>query len=216
MTMRSEVASLSLFALALSACETKREPTRADSAPTVTVAQSAPQGDTPRGVDLRPHYRGIGRPATAAEVRAWNIDVNGSGTGLPGGRGTYARGAQLYAQQCASCHGAKGEGIAPNPRLVGTEPSDFSFGRDPKLVKTIGNYWPYATTLYDYINRSMPFNAPGSLRPDDLYSIVAFLLVENRVIDTSMVIDARSLPRVHMPARDRFVLDDRKGGATFR
>jgi len=221
MKMRGGIAAIPFLALAQLACETKREvppPSGANSTPAAAAAIAPPasESDVPRAVDLRPHYRGIGRAATAAEVRAWNIDVNGSGAGLPKGRGTYARGAQLYAQQCASCHGPKGEGIAPNPRLVGREPSDFSFGTDPKLVKTIGNYWPYATTLYDYINRSMPFNTPGSLPPDDLYSVVAFLLVENRVIDTSLVIDAKSLPRVRMPAHDRFVQDDRKAGATFK
>lgn len=158
----------------------------------------------------------IGRAARDAEVRAWDIDVAPSGRGLPPGRGTYARGATVYAQQCASCHGVAGEGIPPNPKLVSREPTDFSFGSNPKLVKTIGNYWPYATTLFDYVNRTMPFNAPQSLRADDVYSVVAFLLVENGVIDKATAIDARSLPRVRMPARDRFVVDDRLGGAVFR
>jgi S-disulfanyl-L-cysteine oxidoreductase SoxD len=161
-------------------------------------------------------FRTIGRDARAAEIRAVDIDVNPSGAGLPAGRGTYTRGVQVYAQQCASCHGAKGEGLAPNPRLVGSEPRDFSFGNDPKLTKTIGNYWPYATTLYDYINRAMPFATPGSLPPSDVYSVVAFLLAENAIIDRSAVLDARSLPKVKMPARDRFVIDDRKGGPGFR
>jgi len=145
------------------------------------------------------------------------IDANPSGAGLPPGRGTYARGAQVYAQQCASCHGPRGEGgIPPNPKLVGTEPRDFSFGNDPKLTKTIGNYWPYATTLYDYINRAMPFATPGSLAPAEVYAVVAYLLAENGIIAKSAVMDARSLPRVRMPARDRFIVDDRKGGPGFR
>ena len=122
----------------------------------------------------------------------------------------------MYAQQCASCHGAKGEGIPPNPKLVGAEPRDFSFANDAKIAKTIGNYWPYATTLYDYINRAMPFATPGSLPPSDVYSVVAFLLAENGIIDKRTAIDARTLPRVRMPARDRFVTDDRRGGAGFR
>jgi cytochrome c len=158
----------------------------------------------------------IGRPATAEEIARVNIDVNPAGVGLPPGRGTYQRGVTVYAQQCASCHGEKGEGIAPNPRLVGAQPTDFSFGRDRALVKTIGNYWPYATTLYDYINRAMPFASPGSLPPDDVYSVVAFLLAENGVIEKTVALDARTLPAVRMPARDRFVPDNRLGTSTFR
>lgn len=106
--------------------------------------------------------------------------------------------------------------MATNPRLIGAEPRDFSFARDPKLPKTIGNYWPYATTLYDYINRAMPFTAPGSLPPSDVYSVVAFLLAENGIVGRQDVIDAASLPRVHMPAHERFVPDDRAGGRVFR
>ncbi len=161
-------------------------------------------------------FRSIGRVAASAEVRAWNIDVNVSGVGLPPGRGTYDAGAKLFATQCAACHGPKGEGIPPFPRLIGAEPRDFSFARDVRLPKTIGNYWPYATTLYDYINRAMPFTAPGSLKPDDVYSLVAFLLAENQVIDRSTVMDRGSLPKVRMPVHDRFVPDNRTGGATFR
>jgi len=174
-------------------------------------------------VDARPapalptRFGTFGRRATPAEIRAWNIDVNASGVGLPPGRGTYARGATLFAAQCAVCHGAHGEGIPPIPRLIGREPRDsFPFGRDAKYVKTIGNYWPYATTVYDYINRAMPFPAPGSLRPDDVYSLAAFLLAENEVIDRHTVIDARALRNIRMPARDRFVVDNRSGGRGFR
>ena len=163
-------------------------------------------------------FRTIGRDARPAEIREWDIDVNPAGAGLPVGRGTYARGAQVFAQQCAVCHGPKGEGTQPpNAKLIsGPEPRDFSFGRDPKLTKTIGNYWPYATTLFDYINRAMPFNTPGVLPANDVYSVVAFLLAENGIIQKTETLDARSLPRVKMPARDRFVPDDRKGGRVFK
>ena len=182
------------------ACTTEREP-----ASRTAVSQKLPA-----------RFRTIGRAASNTEIRAWDIDVNPTGAGLPAGRGTYTRGAQVYAQQCASCHGAKGEGIAPNPKLIGPDPRDFSFASDAKIARTIGNYWPYATTLYDYVNRAMPFATPGSLPPSDVYSVVAYLLAENGVIDKQMIIDAQSLPRVRMPSRDRFVLDDRKGGAGFR
>jgi S-disulfanyl-L-cysteine oxidoreductase SoxD len=177
-------------------------------------SEAAQAGTSPR------RFRTIGRDARPAEIRAWDIDVNASGAGLPAGRGTYARGVQIYAQQCASCHGPKGEGTPapnPNPKLIGgPEPRDFSFGRDPKLTKTIGNYWPYATTLFDYINRAMPFATPGVLPANDVYSVVTFLLAENGIIQKTEVMDARTLPKVKMPARDRFVADDRKGGAVFK
>jgi mono/diheme cytochrome c family protein len=161
-------------------------------------------------------FASIGREAQPDEIMAWDIDFNPSGAGLPAGQGTYARGTEVYAQQCASCHGAKGEGVLPNTKLVSATPTDFSFARDPKAVKTIGNYWPYATTLYDYINRAMPFGAPGTLPPADVYSVVAFLLAENGIIEKTAVMDARTLPQVRMPARDRFVVDDRKGGPSFK
>ncbi len=163
-----------------------------------------------------PQYSAIGRAATTDEIKAWDIDFNPSGANLPVGSGAYARGAEVFSKQCASCHGAKGEGIAPIPRLVGAEPKDFGFAVDPKLIKTVGNYWPYATTLYDYINRAMPYATPGVLPANDVYSVVAFILAENGIIAQADVMDATSLPKVKMPARDRFVLDDRKGGAGFR
>ncbi|MEK7401369.1 MAG: cytochrome c [Gemmatimonadota bacterium] len=162
-------------------------------------------------------YRSIGRDASYAEVRAWDIDANPDGAGLPTGRGTYAKGADVYAKQCAVCHGAKGEGIPPTyPKLIGAEPKNFPFGDDPKAAKTVGNYWPYATTLYDYINRAMPFPASSTLKPDEVYSVVAFLLAENGVIARDAIMNARMLPAVKMPGRAHFVLDDRKGGPGFR
>lgn len=159
----------------------------------------------------------IGRVATAAEVQAWDIDVNPTGRGLPPGRGTPDEGARVFAARCAACHGARGEGLAMYPKLIGRDPhDDFAFGRDPKLVKTIGNYWPYSTTLFDYIRRAMPLTAPGSLSSDEVYDVVAFLLAENNVIARDAVMDRRTLPAVNMPARNRFVRDDRAGGSGFR
>jgi len=160
---------------------------------------------------------GLGRDADSTAIAAWDIDVNPAGAGLPPGRGTHDEGAVIFQAKCAACHGARGEGMHPAyPALVGTEPRDFSFDDDPKKVKTIGNYWPYATTLFDYLRRTMPQTAPGSLQPDELYALCAFLLAENNVIPRDAVMNATTLPRVHMPARDRFVLDDRTDGPTFR
>lgn len=168
--------------------------------------------------------QGVGRPATRAEITAWDIDVNPTGAGLPAGRGTAAEGEPIFAAKCASCHGPAGEGLPaalaglpPAPPLVGREPREgFPFSQSPKYLKTVGNYWPYATTLYDYINRAMPLNAPGSLEASEIYALVAWILTRNEIIPTTTVIDAASLPRVTMPARHRFVPDDRRPGPEFR
>jgi cytochrome c len=212
--MLARTARTAGLALALAACSDRETAVTQQGDAAVHVARPADVRATP---PLPSRFRTIGHDATRAEIRAWDIDVNPAGNGLPQGRGTYAAGVTLFAQKCAACHGARGEGMGPYPRLIGRDPRDgFPFGQDLKYVKTVGNYWPYATTLYDYINRAMPLTAPGSLRPDEIYSITAFLLAENDIIDRNAVMDARSLPRVKMPAHDRFVVDDRKAGAGFR
>ncbi len=143
--------------------------------------------------------------------------MNPKGEGLPAGSGTALTGAAVYAAKCASCHGLKGEGgTPPNAKLVGRDPRDFSFADTTGGTKTVGNYWPYATTLYDYIRRAMPQNAPGTLTADETYGVIAWLLAENEIVPRDQVIDATSLPKVVMPSRDRFVMDDRKGGPGFR
>src|SRR5256884_1388526 len=159
---------------------------------------------------------GFGKAARPADVSAWDIDVMPDGTGLPPGSGTAPQGAAIYSHKCAACHGPTGtEG--PSERLVGREPRQgFPFGSDPRWVRTIGNYWPYATTLYDYVNRAMPLNAPGSLKPDEVYGLVAFLLWRNDIIASSAEMNPQTLPRVVMPAHDRFVPDNRRGGPEIR
>lgn len=167
--------------------------------------------------EARPTHYAIGRAPTAEEIAAVNIDANPSGVGLPAGQGSAKEGAAIFAQKCAVCHGPHGEGIEKNPRLIGREPPPgFAFASDVKAPKTIGNYWPYATTLYDYMHRTMPLNAPGSLAPAELYSLAAFLLSENGIIDANMIMDAKSLPAVKMPAQPKFVRDNRTGGAGFK
>jgi cytochrome c len=163
-----------------------------------------------------PERYGFGQPATPQQVAAWDIDVKPGGEGLPAGSGTVDQGERIYARKCAPCHGVTGtEG--PNDVLVGRDPRDsFPFGREPRLTSTIGNYWPYATTLYDYINRAMPLMEPGSLTPNEVYALVAWLLWRNEIIEREAVMDPRTLPAVVMPARDRFVADNRRGGAEVK
>jgi cytochrome c len=158
---------------------------------------------------------GIGRAAGTVEIAQWNLDVMPDGTGLPPGGGTAADGAPIYASQCANCHGDTGQ--KGRDWLAGRQPEDaFPFGQQPRERKTIGSYWPYATTLFDYIRRAMPQNAPGSLGDDQLYALTAHLLNLNGIIEVNTEMNAQSLPRVRMPARDRFVPDDRRGGEEVR
>ena len=163
-----------------------------------------------------PSSFGIGRIATAEEIAARDIDIGPDGRGLPPGRGTAAEGGALYAARCASCHGKNGtEG--PNDVLVGRIPGEaFPFSKDATVPRTIGNYWPYATTLFDYIRRAMPPNSPGSLSDNEVYALVAHLLAWNRLIAPDAVLDAQSLPKVQMPAQKRFVPDSRPGAGGAR
>lgn len=163
----------------------------------------------PGTTDADPGTRyGLGRPADVQLVARLDTDIDPSGAALPAGRGTAAEGAVLYAAQCAMCHGAEGLGMPPAfPRLLGRDPKaeDFAFADDPKLPKTIGNYWPYATTLFDYIRRAMPLTAPGSLTDDQVYALTAYLLAADGVIPKESTLDAASLAAVKMPYTDRFI-----------
>ena len=172
------------------------------------------QGESPQ--HDAPDSFGFGQPATADDIRAWDIDIMPDGTGLPPGSGSVERGRRTYSAKCASCHGATGvEG--PYDVLVGRIPNDeFPFANERSFRSTIGNYWPYATTLYDFIYRTMPFEAPGSLEPDEIYSLVAALLFMNDIVPEDAVMDAETLPQVVMPSRDRFVADNRRGGPEIR
>jgi mono/diheme cytochrome c family protein len=174
-------------------------------------------GDGAAATPEHPSRFELGRPADPTHIAAIDIDVAPGGAGLPAGSGTHAQGAAIYAQKCASCHGAKGEGNAPIPRVIGRDPREgFPFGTDPKLPKTVGNYWPYATTVFDYVRRTMPPTAPGSLQPAEVYSLVAWLLAENEIIGKDSVMSAETLAQVKMPARDKFVKDDRQGGKVLK
>ena len=178
----------------------------------LTSAQSAPK-----------RY-GIGTAATPDQIAALDIDVRPDGTGLPPGSGSARDGAPIYAQKCAACHGANGEGATADA-LVSAAPNDIApFGPDyerwrsgrPDVPFTIGNYWPYATTIFDYVRRAMPASAPGTLTADETYSLTAWLLARNDIIAEGDVMSAETLPRVRMPARNRFVPDNRRGGSEVR
>jgi cytochrome c len=180
------------------------------------IAAGAMAQPSPQTPSAAPARFGIGRLATPAEIAARDIDVGPDGAGLPSGRGTAGEGAAIYATRCASCHGKTGtEG--PNDVLVATPTgAGFPFAKDPSVPRAIGNYWPYATTLFDYIRRAMPPSAPGSLSDHEVYALVAHLLAWNGLIEPNLVIDAQSLPKVKMPARDRFVQDQRSVGPMKR
>jgi cytochrome c len=142
----------------------------------------------------------FGRPATPAEIAGWDIDASPSGAGLPPGHGDVRQGEAIFTAKCASCHGARGEG-KPMTRLAG----GIGTLRDKKPEKTVGSYWPYATTLFDYVRRAMPLNAPQSLTPDDVYAVSAYVLFLNGIVAQDTTLDADSLVNIKMPNRDGFV-----------
>jgi cytochrome c len=147
---------------------------------------------------------GIGLPATPTEIAGWNIDIDREGHNLPPGSGTVSRGHEVFDQQCAACHGAKGEG-GIGDRLVGGQGTLAT----PKPVRTVGSYWPYAPTLFDYIRRAMPQNAPQSLSNDDVYAVSAYVLNLNGLLPPDGVLDAKTLPAIPMPNRSMFTGDTR-------
>ncbi|RUO99169.1 cytochrome c [Hyphomicrobium sp.] len=145
----------------------------------------------------------LGTPLKPAEVSKWDRTIFPDGRGLPPGRGTAEEGRSLYAAKCASCHGARGEGATAEDLIGPPKPPTPD---NPN--KTIGAYWPFATTVFDFIARSMPPAAPGSLSGDEVYALTAFLLSANGVIKEDEVMTAATLPKVKMPNRDGFVWID--------
>lgn len=171
----------------------------------VLVALFASGFANPSPAPGRPSAPSFGAPASPAQIAGWNIDVERDGAGLPPGSGTPATGATLYAAKCAACHGSEGQGRAvpgrgPYPRLVG----GIGTLASEHPVKTVGSFWPYATILFDYIRRAMPFDAPGSLSNDQVYALSAFILEKNGIIADNAVMDAKTLPSVTMPNIDGF------------
>jgi cytochrome c553 len=147
---------------------------------------------------------GFGKPLNESDIKQWDITVLPDGTNLPPGSGTAAEGAKIYAVKCSACHGDAGKGgVAPYfPALVGGQP--LTNGID--TVKTIANYYAYATTIFDYTRRAMPYNMPRSLTDDEVYSLTAYILALNKLIGDNDVMDAKTLPHVKMPNRDNFIM----------
>jgi S-disulfanyl-L-cysteine oxidoreductase SoxD len=147
---------------------------------------------------------GIGHTVTPNQIRSWDIDVAPDGKNLPPGSGSVVQGKEVYFAQCAACHGPQGQG-GLGDRLVGGQGTLAT----PSPIKTIGSYWPYATTLFDYIRRAMPLNAPQSMSNADVYAVAGYLLYLNGLVGEDAVIDATTLPAIRMPNRDGFVGDER-------
>ncbi len=156
----------------------------------VAPAKTAIAADSPQ----------FGKPVTAQDIAAWDISIGPDGAGLPPGKGTVAQGETVFAAKCQACHGEKGAG-GPNDRLVG---GAGTIAPDKTPVKTVGSYWPYATTLFDYVRRAMPWDRPKSLTDAEVYAVAAYVLYLNGVIGQDDVLDAQSLPKVKMPNREGF------------
>jgi S-disulfanyl-L-cysteine oxidoreductase SoxD len=151
-----------------------------------------------------PSYSNIGRAPTKEEIQAWDISVGPDGKGLPPGQGTAKDGAAIFAVKCAVCHGPNGEGAKIGPRIVGGI-ADTETLTTLKPVRTVGGYWPYATTVWDFINRAMPRGQSGTLTPNEVYALTAFILAKSEIIKEDEVLDAKTLPKVQMPNRNGFV-----------
>lgn len=173
------------------------------AAATILIGTAALSAQSPRF--------GVGRPPTLEEIRNLGSAIAPDGTGLPEGSGSVAEGRAVFAAQCARCHGPTGEGDV-GARLVGGQGTL----RTPRPLKTVGSFWPYSTTLWDYINRAMPFDKPGLLTSSEVYAAAAFILNLNGIVADKDVMNAASLPKVRMPNRDGFVADPRPdvGGAS--
>lgn len=168
------------------------------------LAGSLPAAAALAANPAHPHRYGLGQPATPQQVAGWHIDIAPDGKNLPAGSGTVLEGKKIFDSSCASCHGAKGEG-GMGDRLEGGQGTLAN----PKPIKTVGSYWPYATTLYDYIRRAMPMTAPQSLSNDQVYAVAAYVLYLNGLVKEDSTLDAKSLMAVKMPNRDGFISDPR-------
>jgi S-disulfanyl-L-cysteine oxidoreductase SoxD len=151
-----------------------------------------------------PSYSNVGRTPTKQEIEAWDISVGPDGKGLPAGQGTAKDGAPIFAAKCAVCHGPNGEGAKIGPRVVGGI-ADTETLTTLHPVRTVGGYWPYATSVWDFIRRAMPRDDSGTLTPTEVYALTAFILAKSNIIKEDDVLDAKTLPKVQMPNRNGFV-----------
>jgi mono/diheme cytochrome c family protein len=151
-----------------------------------------------------PDYKNVGRAPTKQEVEAWAISIGPDGKGLPPGQGSAKDGAPIFAAKCAVCHGPNGEGGKIGPRVVGGI-ADTETLTTLKPVRTVGGYWPYATSVYDFIHRAMPRDDSGTLTPNEVYALTAFILFKSNIIKEGDVLDQKTLPKVQMPNRNGFV-----------
>lgn len=149
---------------------------------------------------------GLGRPATAEEIAGWDMDVRPDGTGLPPGSGTVVRGEEIYLERCAVCHGEFGEGAGRYPVLMG----GFETLTEDRPEKTVGSYWPYASTIWDYVQRSMPFGDARSLTADETYAVTAFLLYLNEVVEDDFTLTQGNLTAIRMPNEDGFFVREQR------
>jgi S-disulfanyl-L-cysteine oxidoreductase SoxD len=152
----------------------------------------------------QPPKHGVGRAPTEQEIRALGVMVAPDGKGLPEGAGTATEGREVFAARCAKCHGEKAEGDV-GPALVGGQGTLAT----PKPRKTVGSFWPHATSVWDYVNRAMPFNQPGLLNHNEVYAVVAYILHLNGIVGEKQSMNSKTLPQVRMPNRDGFVSDPR-------
>jgi S-disulfanyl-L-cysteine oxidoreductase SoxD len=145
----------------------------------------------------------LGKPLDESAIANWDISILPDGTGLPKGGGTAAQGAPIFAEKCAACHGDNGKGGGIANALVQADKKIVGISASQKTIK---NFWPYATTIFDFIRRAMPFNAPRSLTDDEVYALTAYILAENKLIGASDAMNAETLPKVQMPNRDNFII----------
>jgi cytochrome c5 len=192
---RSASARIALSAVALFACAIA---SAADKGEIEVTEHNAPQ-------KFKAGHFGYGSDATAEQIAGWDIDVRPDGLGLPPGSATAEDGEMLYEDLCASCHGSFGEGVGRYPVLAGGEDTLT----EPRPEKTIGSFWPYASTLWDYIHRAMPFTAPESLSDQDVYAITAYVLYLNDLVDYEFELTQDNLALIEMPNKDGFFVDDR-------
>lgn len=207
MSKSTNYLTLVVSLVALAGCGTEEKSASKQDKTLASLSQTELRiGGNPRKIDTtRVGYYDIGTPATVEEIAGWDIDIRPDGTGLPAGSGSAVDGEDIYQEKCASCHGEFGEGSGRWPKLAG----GFGTLNEDRPEKTVGSYWPYASTLWDYIHRAMPFTQPQSLTDDEVYALTAYVLYLNDIVDEDMELNAQNLAAIEMPNKDGFFIDTR-------